>query len=211
MCPYPKTKKKHKRLVDEFKLVFENEAIGKVGQNLKYDIMVLKNYAIEVKGPLFDTMIAHYLLQPDLRHNMDFLASTYLNYEPVSITELIGKKGVNQGNMADLQPEEISDYAAEDADITWQLKEVFTPEIDTVNKKLFDEVEIPLINVLADIERNGVNLDVAVLEQMSEELEKDSVALEQKIYEQAGAQFNIASPKQLGEILFDKLQLDPKG
>ncbi len=208
--PVPQDEKEAQTLVEEFKPVFEHAGIGKVGQNLKYDIMVLKNYAIEVKGPLFDTMIAHYLLQPDLRHNMDFLASTYLNYEPVSITELIGKKGINQGNMADLQPAEISDYAAEDADITWQLKEVFTPEIDTINKKLFNEVEIPLINVLADIERNGVKLDVVVLEQMSEELEKDSVALEQKIYEQAGAQFNIASPKQLGEILFDKLQLDPK-
>ena len=141
---------------------------------------------------------------------MDFLASTYLNYEPVSITELIGKKGVNQGNMEDLQPEEISDYAAEDADITWQLKEVFAPEIEKVNKKLFEEVELPLIDVLADIERNGVKLDVSVLEEMSKELETDSLALEQKIYEQAGAQFNIASPKQLGEILFDKLQLDPK-
>lgn len=208
--PIPQDENEAQAIVNEFKTVFENDAIGKVGQNLKYDIMVLKNYDIEVKGHLFDTMIAHYLLQPDLRHNMDFLASTYLNYEPVSITELIGKKGVNQGNMEDLQPEEISDYAAEDADITWQLKEVFAPEIEKVNKKLFEEVELPLIDVLADIERNGVKLDVSVLEEMSKELETDSLALEQKIYEQAGAQFNIASPKQLGEILFDKLQLDPK-
>lgn len=197
-------------LLEQFKPLFENENIGKIGQNLKYDVMVLKNYDVEVKGYLFDTMLAHYLLQPDLRHNMDFLAQTYLNYAPVSIETLIGKKGKNQGSMADLAPEEIVDYACEDADITWQLKEVFEKETYDLHKKLYDEVETPLLTVLSDIERNGVRVDVSILEEMSQELADDTFALEKKIYDQAGVEFNIASPKQLGEVLFDKLELDPK-
>lgn len=208
--PVPADDKQAQEIVNELKPVFENEKISKVGQNLKYDIMVLLNYDVDVKGDLFDTMLAHYLLQPDMRHNMDALAETYLNYTPVSIETLIGKKGKSQGSMSDLAPEDVVEYAGEDADITWQLKDTFRPEIDATFKKLYNEVEVPLINVLSKVERNGVRLDVSVLETMSKELEEETLVLEQKIYEQAGAQFNIASPKQLGEILFEKLELDPK-
>lgn len=208
--PVSQDPKEAAELLNLFKPLFEDDSIGKIGQNLKYDIMVLNNYDVTINGALFDTMLAHYLLQPDLRHNMDFLATTYLNYEPVSIETLIGKKGKNQGSMVDLDPEEITDYAAEDADVTWQLKEYFEKETLELHKSLFEDVEIPLLKVLSEIERNGVKLDVGILEAMSEELETDTIALEKKIYEQAGAEFNIASPKQLGEILFDKLELDPK-
>lgn len=206
----PVTKEGTSAILKQFEALFANEKIGKIGQNLKYDVMVLQNYGIEVKGKLFDTMLAHYLLQPDLRHNMDFLATTYLNYEPVSIETLIGKKGKTQGSMADLEAEDIVDYASEDADVTWQLKEHFEIETYALHQKLFEEVEIPLLTVLSDIERNGVRVDVSILEEMSGELETDTIELEKKIYEQAGVQFNIGSPKQLGEILFDHLKLDPK-
>ncbi len=200
-----------KAIINEFKEVLEDEKSTKIGQNLKYDIMVLKNYDIHVKGPLFDTMIAHYLLQPEQRHNMDVLSENYLNYTPVSITELIGKKGAEQGNMADVDPEKISEYAGEDADITYQLKGIFAPEIVARKQdKLFNEVELPLVQVLADVERNGVRIDEGSLAKMSKELEEETLKTEKIIYDLAGAQFNIASPKQLGEILFDKLQLDPK-
>ncbi len=197
--------------VDDFKSVFENSAISKIGQNLKYDILVLNWYGINVQGELFDTMLAHYLIDPDSRHNMDLLAENYLNYSPVSITSLIGPKGKNQGNMRDAEIEKIKEYAAEDADITLQLKDVFEPILEDVNAgKLAREIENPLIYVLADIEREGVKIDQQALAEFSEVLKTDLKKLEASIYEKAGVKFNIASPKQLGEVLFDKLLLDPQ-
>ncbi|GHE46330.1 DNA polymerase I [Sphingobacterium griseoflavum] len=194
-----------------FKEVLENPLIEKVGQNLKYDILLLSRYGIKVQGPLFDTMIAHYLIDPDTRHNMDILSQNYLGYSPVSIKELIGPKGKNQLNMRDVEIEKVKEYAAEDADITWQLHEVLKPLLaDTKTLELAQTVEFPLIYVLAEVEKNGVKVDVETLRSFSNLLQADIQRLEQTIYDKAGAQFNIASPKQLGEILFDKLQLDPK-
>ncbi|MFZ4263515.1 DNA polymerase I [Sphingobacterium sp. HJSM2_6] len=194
-----------------FKEVFENEAIEKIGQNLKYDILMLSRYGVEVKGKIFDTMLAHYLIDPDTRHNMDILAETYLQYIPVSITTLIGAKGKNQGNMRDVALEKIKEYAAEDADITLKLKEKLKPIlIETNTLDLAQQVEFPLVQVLAKIEQNGVKIDEETLHVFSKEIEVDVKLLETQIYEKAGLKFNIASPKQLGEVLFDKLQLDPK-
>ena len=196
--------------IDEFKPVFENENIAKWGQNLKYDILVLGWYGISVKGELFDTMLAHYLLDPDSRHNMDLLSENYLGYTPVTISSLIGT-GKKQGNMRDVEIEAIKEYAAEDADITLQLKEVFEPLLEKVNAgRLAREVENPLIYVLSDMEREGVKVDQEALAEFSKLLQTDLKKLEHTIYEKAGVKFNIASPKQLGEVLFDKLQLDPK-
>ena len=194
-----------------FKPVLEDEKILKIGQNLKYDILLLSRYGIDVKGEFFDTMLAHYLIDPDTRHNMDYLAETYLNYTPVSITELIGGKGKNQGNMRDVDVELVKEYAAEDADITLQLKNKLAPLLEeTLTSDLARKVEFPLLKVLAAVERNGVKIDEETLFQFSKEIEKDVKQLEHQIYEKAGVNFNIASPKQLGEVLFDKLQLDPK-
>ncbi|WP_057937166.1 DNA polymerase I [Algoriphagus resistens] len=191
--------------------VFENESILKIGQNIKYDILVLKNYGIDVKGVLYDTMLAHYLIDADGKHSMDWLAKQYLNYEPVSITELIGKKGKGQGNMREVDEDEVTAYASEDADITLRLKAEFDPLLKENNlTKLFDEVENPLINVLADMEFEGVRIDTESLAEMSVLLENESREIENKVYEMAGVRFNLASPKQLGEVLFDKLKLDPK-
>ncbi len=198
-------------VVNEFKEVLENPAIAKIGQNIKYDILVLKWYGVFVKGTLFDTMLAHYILDPDSRHSMDILAENYLGYSPVSITSLIGAKGKNQGNMRDVELEKIKEYAAEDADITLQLKQAFEPLLAPVNgDKLLEEIENPLIYVLADMEREGVKVDRQTLQDFSKQLETDVAQMETSIYEKAGVRFNIASPKQLGEVLFDKLQLDPK-
>lgn len=195
-------------LVEKFKPFFESEAIEKIGQNVKYDLKVLSKYGIQIKGKLFDTMIAHYLINPDMRHNMDVLSETYLKYSPKSIETLIGKKGKGQQSMRDVALEDIKEYAAEDADITLQLKEVFSPILDKAEtKKLFDEIEIPLIPVLAAMEMEGINLDEDFLKKMSVEMAKESGALEQKIYESAGEKFNLASPKQLGDVLFDKLKI----
>ncbi len=200
-----------KALLNTFKPVFESETICKIGQNIKYDLGILKQYDITLKGPLFDTMLAHYLIEPDMRHGMDYLSGIYLNYEPVSITTLIGKKGKGQLNMRDVAIEKIKEYAAEDADITYQLAQKLMPEvIEKEAKQLLDEIEIPLINVLSDMEREGVKINKEFLVQYSKELETDIAALEKRIIELAGKPFNIASPKQLGEILFDHLQLDPK-
>lgn len=197
--------------INEFKVLFENPLIAKTGQNIKYDILVLNWYGIHVQGELFDTMLAHYLIDPDSRHNMDLLAENYLNYNTVSITELIGPKGKNQGNMRDIEVEKIKEYAAEDADITLQLKNAFEPILKSVNAwKLAQEIENPLIYVLADIEREGVRIDQAALVEFSKTLETDIRQFEKTIYEKAGLRFNIASPKQLGEVLFDKLKLDPQ-
>ena len=197
--------------VDLFKPALENTSVQKIGQNLKYDLLILARYGVKVAGPLFDTMLAHYLIDPDTRHNMDILAETYLKYTPVSITELIGAKGKNQGNMRDVELEKIKEYAGEDADITLQLKQVFQPLLtSTETLKLAEEVEFPLVYVLAEIEKNGVKIDEQTLRQFSVDIEAEVLKLESTIYEKAGVVFNIASPKQLGEVLFDKLQLDPK-
>jgi len=209
--PTPKDPSEAQRIVDFFKPVLEDENILKIGQNIKYDILLLSRYNITVKGPLFDTMLAHYLIDPDTRHGMDILAETYLNYTPVSITELIGGKGKNQGNMRDVDVEKVSEYAGEDADITYQLYQKFEPLLaETATKDLAEQVEFPLVYVLSEIEKNGVKIDVDTLKNFSAALEKDINVLENSIYEKAGVKFNIASPKQLGEVLFDKLQLDPK-
>jgi DNA polymerase I len=196
--------------VDEFKPLFENKNIAKWGQNLKYDILVLNWYGISVKGELFDTLLAHYLIDPDTRHNMDLLAENYLGYTPVTIDSLIGK-GKNKGSMRDLEPEAMAEYAGEDADITLQLKEVFEPLLQKLNAdKLAREIENPLIYVLSEMEREGVKVDQKALADFSQVLHTDLKKLEHSIYEKAGVKFNIASPKQLGEVLFDRLQLDPK-
>lgn len=209
--PFPEDRTESLAILELLKPVFENEAILKIGQNIKYDILVLKNYDIEVKGMLYDTMLAHYLIDADGKHSMDWLAKQYLNYEPVSITELIGKKGKNQGNMRDVDEDEVTAYASEDADITLRLKAEFDPLLKENNlEKLFDEVENPLINVLADMEFEGIRIDTDSLAEMSILLEKESKEIENKVYQMAGVRFNLASPKQLGEVLFDKLKLDPK-
>jgi len=206
--PFPENREEAQALIDKFKPFFENETIEKVGQNIKYDLKILSQYGIEVKGNLFDTMIAHYLINPDMRHNMDVLSETYLKYSPKSITELIGKKGKNQGNMRDIPLDDIKEYAVEDADVTIQLKNHFLPILEKVGtKKLYDEIEIPLVPVLADMEKEGINLDVDFLKKMSVEMTAESKALEQKIYETAGETFNLASPKQLGDVLFEKMKI----
>ncbi|CAD0000753.1 DNA polymerase I [Flavobacterium salmonis] len=206
--PFPESQEEAQVLIDKFRPFFENENIEKIGQNLKYDLKILSNYDITVKGKLFDTMIAHYLINPDMRHNMDILAETYLKYSPKSIETLIGKKGKNQISMRDVALEEIKEYAAEDADITLQLKEIFTEELDkTETKKLFEDIEIPLVSVLAAMETEGIRLDVEFLSAMSKEMDVEIKTLEQNIYEIAGEKFNLASPKQLGDILFDKLKI----
>ncbi len=207
----PEIQEEAQQIIDEFRPFFESETIEKVGQNLKYDIKVLSNYNIPVKGPLFDTMIAHYLINPDMRHNMDVLAETYLNYQPVSITELIGKKGKNQGSMRDVALNKQTEYAVEDSDITLQLKQLFAKEMESGKvTKLFQEVEVPLINVLSGMEVEGIRVDTGFLQGLSKEFSAEANVLEQAIYNQAGETFNLASPKQLGPILFDKLKLVDK-
>ena len=209
--PFPDNREEAQTLIEKLRPFFESEAIEKVGQNLKYDIKVLDKYSIEVKGRLFDTMLAHYLINPDMRHNMDVLSETYLNYTPVSITELIGKKGKNQLNMRDVPVEKQTEYAVEDADITYQLAQHFSPELAEANmEKLFNDIEIPLLRVLADMELEGINLDKEFLDELSIALNEDIKGLEEQIYKEAGEEFNIGSPKQLGEILFDKMKLVDK-
>ncbi|GAB5401148.1 MAG: DNA polymerase I [Aureisphaera sp.] len=209
--PIPEERDAAQTAVDLLRPFFEDEGIEKIGQNLKYDIKVLSKYGITVKGKLFDTMLAHYLINPDMRHNMDVLAETYLNYTPVSITELIGKKGKNQLSMRQVPIEQQTEYAVEDADITLQLKEHFEKELSEANtRKLFDEIEVPLLRVLGDMELEGINLDKGFLENLSSELDSDIKKLEADIYESAGEEFNIASPRQLGEILFGKMKLVDK-
>ncbi|MBX2829217.1 MAG: DNA polymerase I, partial [Flavobacteriaceae bacterium] len=209
--PVPEGKEAAQEVVEILRPFFENESIEKIGQNLKYDIKVLSKYNVVVKGKLFDTMLAHYLINPDMRHNMDVLAETYLNYAPISITELIGKKGKNQLSMRQVPIAQQTEYAVEDADITLQLKEHFEKELGEANtQKLFDEIEVPLLRVLADMELEGINLDKEFLESLSDELDSDIKKLEAAIYESAGEEFNIASPRQLGEILFGKMKLVDK-
>ena len=209
--PFPENKGEAQELIEQLRPFFENESIEKIGQNLKYDIKVLAKYNVDVKGKLFDTMLAHYLINPDMRHNMDILAETYLNYTPISITELIGKKGKNQLSMRDVSLEKQTEYAVEDTDITLQLKEHFKNELSDANtQKLFNDIEIPLLRVLAAMELEGINLDKDFLNSLSEQLNIDITTLENNIYDVAGEEFNIASPKQLGIILFEKLQLVDK-
>ncbi|MGB3005971.1 MAG: DNA polymerase I, partial [Chitinophagaceae bacterium] len=181
-----------------------------IGQNTKYDLLILKWYGIEIKGNLFDTMLAHYVIEPDGKRSMDILSEKFLGYEPVHIEELIGKKGKTQGTMRDVEVEKIKEYAGEDADITLQLKKVFTPLINEREvEKVFNEVEMPLVKVLVDMEYEGIKIDVDFLNDYSKELERDAKSAEESVYKQAGVRFNLASPKQLGEVLFDKLKLDP--
>ncbi|WP_104734813.1 DNA polymerase I [Hanstruepera ponticola] len=209
--PFPEDRNEAQELIEQLRPFFESESIEKVGQNLKYDIKVLAKYNIEVKGKLFDTMLAHYLINPDMRHNMDVLAETYLNYTPISIETLIGKKGKSQLSMREVPLDKQTEYAVEDADITLQLKEHFQNELGEANtQKLFDEIEIPLLRVLASMELEGINLDTNFLNSLSDQLNKDIADLEQKIYAEAGEEFNIASPKQLGIILFEKMKLVDK-
>ncbi len=208
---FPQEKEAAQELIEQLRPFFEATEIEKIGQNLKYDLKVLRKYDIVVKGQLFDTMLAHYLINPDMRHNMDILAETYLNYTPVSITELIGKKGKNQKSMRDVPVAEQTEYAVEDADITLQLAAHFSKELGEANiQKLFTDIEVPLLRVLAAMEAEGINLDEAFLNSLSGDLETDILALEKSIYEEAGEEFNIASPKQLGEILFGKMKLVEK-
>ena len=207
---FPEDQAETKALLEEFRPFFESN-IEKIGHNLKYDIKVLSNYEIPVKGKLFDTMIAHYLINPDMRHNMDILAETYLNYQPVSITELIGKKGKNQLSMRTVPIAEQTEYAVEDADITFQLKQLFTGELESGNvTKLFNDIELPLVSVLTAMEIEGININIDFLNKLSVTLTADINRLEKNIYEQAGEEFNIASPKQLGIVLFEKMELVKK-
>ena len=195
-------------IVDEFCPFFASEKILKIGQNIKYDLLILKNYNVRVSGPFFDTMLAHYLIEPDMRHNMDVLAETYLHYTPVPITDLIGPKGKNQKTMADIAPALVKDYACEDADVTLQLRHVFEPMLKNLGLlSLLTEVENPLVPVLADVEHAGVRIDSGAMNEYSAELQGYVQELETQIYREAGQEFNIGSPKQLGEVLFDKMQV----
>ena len=207
----PANREEALKIVAIFKPLYEDPEILKVGQNIKYDIEVLRHYGVEVAGPMFDTMIAHYLLQPELRHNMDYMAEVYLGYRTVHIEELIGPRGRNQKNMRDLSPTDIYEYACEDADITLRLKNVLEPKLDEAGVALlFRDIEMPLVDVLADMELNGVCLDTEALHETSEVFNKRMTAIEQHIYELAGEQFNISSPRQVGDILFGKMKIVDK-
>ena len=209
--PFPEDQTEAQALIEVLRPFFEAEHIEKIGQNLKYDIKVLAKYNLKVRGKLFDTMIAHYLINPDMRHNMDVLAETYLNYMPVSISDLIGKKGKNQLSMRDVPLEQQTEYAVEDADITLQLKNHFEKELDEAGtRKLFDEIEVPLLRVLAAMELEGINLNVDFLNGLSGTLDTDIQKLTEAIFAEAGEEFNIGSPKQLGIILFEKMKLVDK-
>lgn len=209
--PVPENQEEAQKIVNIFKPVFENESIMKIGQNLKYDLMVLRKYGVTLKGEMFDTMIAHYLIQPELRHNMDYMAEIYLNYKTIHIDELIGPKGKNQKSMRSLPPSQVYEYACEDADITLRLKNKLEPELEKYGAtKLFREIEMPLMPVLAEIEMTGVRIDTASLKDTSTILTKRMLEIEERIYELAGEHFNIASPKQVGDILFGKMKIIEK-
>ena len=209
--PCPAEREATEKILRAFMPLFDSTDITWIGQNLKYDWLMLKWYGIEPKGPIFDTMLAHYVIEPEGKRNMDLLSTQFLGYEPVHIEELIGKKGKGQGNMRDVELEKIKDYAAEDADITLQLKQAFFPQLQRKSvEKVFYEVENPLVRVLTDMEFEGIRVDMEFLREYSKELDRDARQSEEKVYQQAGERFNLASPKQLGEILFEKMQLDPK-
>lgn len=206
--PVPSDQEEARKIVGEFKAVFENKTIGKIAQNIKYDAIVLKWYDVELKGPFFDTMIVHYLIEPGLRHNMDYLSETYLKYQTVHIESLIGKRGKNQLTMRDVAVEKVKDYAAEDADITLQLKEYLEPKLEEEGlKELYETMEAPLVKALIDLEFEGVKIDSGLLEDYSVELGKEIDEAEATIYKTAGVRFNIGSPKQVGEVLFDRMQI----
>ncbi len=209
--PFSENRDEVLETLEIFRPFFEKNEIIKIAHNLKFDYKILKQYGIEVQGAVFDTMIAHYLLNPDGRHSMDYLSEMYLNYKPISIESLIGKKGKNQGTLRSISVEEQTKYAAEDADITWQLYEIFAPQLKKENlENLFYKVEMPLMKVLAKMELEGISLDKDWLQQESKDLENDLRNLETKIFELSGEEFNMNSPKQLGDILFEKMKLDPK-
>lgn len=209
--PVPQDREEAQKIVDKFKPVFENEKSIKVGQNIKYDMIVLGNYGASIKGQMFDTMIAHYVLQPELHHGMDYLAEVYLKYDTIKIEELIGAKGKNQRNMRDLSPTDIYKYACEDADVTLKLKNILEKELETNGvKELFEEIEMPLVPVLAYIERNGVRIDTEALKETSRHFTIRMREIEEEIYKLAGMEFNISSPKQVGEVLFDRLKIVEK-
>ena len=209
--PIPKEREKAQEIIEIFRPLYENDQILKIGQNIKYDFEVLCNYNIRLAGKMWDTMIAHYLIQPEYRHNMDDMAEAYLNYQTIHIDELLGPKGKNQKNMRDLTPQEIYEYAAEDADVTLRLKNILEPKLKEVGaEKLFYEIEMPLVEVLADMEMAGVNIDTESLKETSTELTQRMIEIEQEIYEMAGERFNISSPKQVGDILFEKMKIIEK-
>lgn len=207
----PENREEAQKVVDIFRPVYENESIVKIGQNIKYDLEVLMKYGVNLKGQLFDTMIAHYLIQPELRHNMDYMAEVYLNYQTIHIDELIGPKGKNQRSMRSLSPTQVYEYAAEDADITLKLKNILEPKLKEANvESLFYEIEMPLVPVLAEMEMNGVLIDTESLKETSRLFTERLVEIERHIYELAGESFNISSPKQVGDILFGKMQIIEK-
>lgn len=207
--PLPDDRKQVQRILEQFRPVFENEETCFVGQNLKFDLLVIRQYGFTLEGKLFDTMLAHYLVEPEARRSMDQLALQFLNYEPVPITALIGKKGKNQGNMRDVAVDKVTEYAGEDADITLRLKAKIEPLIaEKAVTEVFEKIEIPLVRVLTDMEYEGVHIDTGTLESFSRELETEVAAIEKRVYEQAGVRFNLSSPRQLGEVLFEKLKLE---
>lgn len=209
--PIPENREEAQRIVNIFKPVYENDKIVKVGQNIKYDMEVLRNYGVTLAGKMFDTMIAHYLIQPELRHNMDYMAEVYLNYRTIHIDELIGPRGKNQKSMRNLPPSQVYEYAAEDADITLRLKNILEPKLKEAGaEELFHEIEMPLVEVLAEMEMNGMRIDTASLAETSQILTARMKELEQRIYGMAGEEFNIASPKQVGDILFGKMKIMEK-
>lgn len=209
--PVPANRDEAQKIVNKFKPVFENEKAVKVGQNIKYDMLVLSNYGVEIRGRMFDTMIAHYVLQPELHHGMDYLAEVYLKYETIKIEELIGPKGKNQKNMRDLPPSAVYKYACEDADVTLKLKHILEKELKEQGvEALFEEIEMPLVPVLAYMERNGVRIDTAALKETSLHFTARMQQIEKEVHELAGMEFNIASPKQVGEVLFDRLKIVEK-
>jgi DNA polymerase-1 len=209
--PCPADRKTTESILSLFDPLFDSPDTSWIGQNLKYDMLVLKWYNKEIKGKIFDTMLAHYLIEPEGRRSMDLLSAQYLRYEPVHIDELIGKKGKTQGTMRDVEIEKVKEYAAEDADITLQLKHQFVPLLKEKDvERVFEEVENPLVRVLTDMEFEGVKIDVDFLNSYSKELEKDAKQFEENVYAQAGVRFNLASPKQLGDVLFEILKIDPK-
>jgi DNA polymerase-1 len=208
---FPRDQQEAKEVLDEFLPFFQSDQIVKVLQNAKYDMHILRNYGMNLKGPIYDTMLAHYLIEPDERHNMDFLAEKYLNYKPISITELIGKRGKNQLSFDTVEIQKAKEYAVEDADITLQIKNQLEPLVKEEEvEHILKDIELPLVPVLMNMEREGVNVDVPFLESYSTQLKKESEEIEASIYEEAGLKFNIGSPRQLGEVLFDVLNLDPK-
>jgi len=206
----PADRGKAAEIVQEFRLVFSDEKILKIGQNIKYDLSILRNYGLEIKGQLFDTMIAHYLIQPEMRHNLDYLCGQYVHYQKITTDTLIGGKGLFQKTMRDAKPEQLRDYSCEDADLTLQLKQAIEKDLnDSGTRKLFDEIEMPLIYVLADMENAGVNLNTSELKIYADVLRKQIIEIEREIIQMAGEEFNVSSPKQLGVILFEKLNIDP--